>query len=163
MSDVKRYRLGRDEMYNECMHLIGSNDEIEGPIDPYVLASDYDALAAEVKALREALGSFVESSWQYWNDECDGAIWKHAVRQAEKALAGAADQPAAPHPDSARLDWLMDHVSGAEFRRLGIIYTNGMTREHIDRAASQTVAAPATSMDSEGAVHFHSTTEGRAK
>lgn len=36
--------------------------------------------------------------------------------------------------DSARLEWLLRHVSGAEFRRLGIIYSADCTRHDIDNA-----------------------------
>jgi len=36
--------------------------------------------------------------------------------------------------DAARLDWFMHHVSGKEFRRLGIYYSAGCTRSDIDRA-----------------------------
>ena len=35
--------------------------------------------------------------------------------------------------DSDRLDWLLQNVSGAEFRRLGIIYSAGCTRDDIDK------------------------------
>lgn len=42
--------------------------------------------------------------------------------------------------DSARLDWVLLNVSGAEWLRLGIIYSAGMTREHLDRRIAPDVS-----------------------
>lgn len=39
--------------------------------------------------------------------------------------------------DSDRLEWLLRNVSGTEFRRLGIIYSDGARRSDIDQAMFQ--------------------------
>lgn len=45
----------------------------------------------------------------------------------------SADKPTASHSDTARLDWVLRNVSGAEWYRLGIIYDSGMTRADLDK------------------------------
>lgn len=35
--------------------------------------------------------------------------------------------------DTARVDWLLQNISGAEFRRMGIIYAGGCNRTDIDK------------------------------
>ena len=39
--------------------------------------------------------------------------------------------------DTERLEWLLQNVSGAEFRRLGIVYADGCKREDIDKRMCQ--------------------------
>jgi hypothetical protein len=41
------------------------------------------------------------------------------------------------YSDSERLDWLMRTVSGAELRRMGIVYSAGCGRADVDRAMSE--------------------------
>ena len=39
--------------------------------------------------------------------------------------------------DTARLDWLMYHISGVETRRLGILFGSGCTRAAVDSAMAK--------------------------
>lgn len=53
-----------------------------------------------------------------------------------------ATQPQQPAPsqdaeDAARLDWLLLHVSGSEFRRIGVYYSGNAQRADIDAARAQ--------------------------
>lgn len=49
----------------------------------------------------------------------------------------------APHPDTVRLEWLLQHVSGKEWRRLGVLYGDGPNRTLLNdaMAASQVKSA----------------------
>lgn len=49
--------------------------------------------------------------------------------------------PVVETSDSDRLNWIFRNVSGAEWRRLGIIYSAGMTRTDLDRAIALTYVA----------------------
>ena len=39
--------------------------------------------------------------------------------------------------DAARLDWLLLHISGAEFRRIGVHYSGNASRADVDAARKQ--------------------------
>lgn len=39
--------------------------------------------------------------------------------------------------DAARLDWLLLHISGAEFRRIGVHYSGNARRADVDAARKQ--------------------------
>ncbi len=39
--------------------------------------------------------------------------------------------------DAARLDWLLLHISGAEFRRIGVHYSGNASRAAVDAARKQ--------------------------
>ena len=41
--------------------------------------------------------------------------------------------------DAARLDWLLLHISGAEFRRIGVHYSGNASRADVDAARKQGV------------------------
>lgn len=57
-----------------------------------------------------------------------------AMRQAANKLMEIDQENARLRADSERLEWLMRNVSGAEFRRMGIVYRAGCSRADIDRA-----------------------------
>jgi len=67
-----------------------------------------------------------------WLHPCVGKKWESHF----KALAAALDIPAQVDDalDARRLDWLMRNVSGKEYRRIGIYYADGCTRDLIDAA-----------------------------
>jgi acyl-CoA thioesterase FadM len=47
--------------------------------------------------------------------------------------------------ETVRLEWLFQHISGAEWRRLGIVYSGGMNRSYLNDAieAAQVKTTPA--------------------
>lgn len=57
-----------------------------------------------------------------------------AMRQAANKLMEIDHDNARLRADSDRLEWLLRNVSGAEFRRLGILFRAGCSRADIDRA-----------------------------
>ena len=54
------------------------------------------------------------------------AIPLYTVPQADSVLE-----------DAARLDWLLLHISGAEFRRIGVHYSGNASRADVDAARKQ--------------------------
>lgn len=40
-------------------------------------------------------------------------------------------------PEALRLDWLLLHISGAEFRRIGVHYSGNARRADVDTARKQ--------------------------
>ncbi len=60
-------------------------------------------------------------------------IWDAAIAHAA-APAHAADSVL---EDAARLDWLLLHISGAEFRRIGVHYSGNASRADVDAARKQ--------------------------
>ncbi len=62
------------------------------------------------------------------NDELDRLI------DAARAARAPADSVL---EDAARLDWLLLHISGAEFRRIGVHYSGNASRADVDAARKQ--------------------------
>ena len=62
------------------------------------------------------------------NDELDRLI------DAARAARAPADSVL---EDAARLDWLLLHISGAEFRRIGVHYSGNASRADVDAALKQ--------------------------
>lgn len=102
MSEVKRYEMIGQ---GDCeMSLIGSATE-QGPCDgQYMLATDYDALAAR---LAGAMLELREVSARNIVLESDVLKAEARVRELEHALRRA----------SERLSWLRDHHCSSEFAR----------------------------------------------
>lgn len=75
----------------------------------------------------------------------------HELREAQAEIArlrkGAHETPAeVPYLDSVRLEWLFRHISGAEWRRLGVTTSAGMNRTLLNDAmviAESAVKTPA--------------------
>lgn len=64
------------------------------------------------------------------------ADYKDGVREL-KALSELASARGSVS-DTERVEWLMRKISGKEARRLGIIYSAGLTRQDIDEAIKRT-------------------------
>lgn len=67
-------------------------------------------------------------------DAASTEIKAEAIRQAANRLLETDHENHRLRADSERLEWLMRNVSGAEFRRLGIVYSAGCGRADIDQA-----------------------------
>ena len=60
----------------------------------------------------------------YWS------MWRTAPTQPAQAADSVLE-------DAARLDWLLLHISGAEFRRIGVHYSGNASRADVDAARKQ--------------------------
>jgi hypothetical protein len=60
----------------------------------------------------------------------------YATEYAKAALAARAPADSVLE-DAARLDWLLLHISGAEFRRIGVHYSGNASRADVDAARKQ--------------------------
>ena len=129
-------------------------------------ATQYNPWRAHIYAVMEG-GSYFGA--QDWNDllaYMDGEHKKiinlddqvkqlsSMVRQYETALiikneehGCCAEDLLEARKDTERLEWLMHHVSGAEFRRLGVTYGGNCGRDRID--AAMKVGAGDTAADDE--------------
>lgn len=92
--------------------------------EKFVRLADYERLRARLSAetgagAHQLLREGIEA---YDAGDFPPRGWTGRVRAALKT-----------DDDSARLDWVLRNVSGAEWLRLGIIYSAGMTRDHLDR------------------------------
>ena len=64
--------------------------------------------------------------------------WAAAIGKAVQDAVLAARAPAdSVLEDAARLDWLLLHISGAEFRRIGVHYSGNARRADVDAARKQ--------------------------
>lgn len=59
------------------------------------------------------------------------------IAESRNALPALLDSHAELVADRDRLEWLIQNVSGAEWRRLGIVYSAGCTRADIDAASAE--------------------------
>lgn len=65
-------------------------------------------------------------------------LGKHFERTiAEKAAPQPLPASQGDALDAARLDWLLLHISGAEFRRIGVHYSGNARRADVDAARKQ--------------------------
>lgn len=80
---------------------------------------------AENKRLREFLQLWIyEGRLQSFED-------RERFRKAAQAMVSGTPSPsetAGTHPDTVRVEWLLRYVCGAEWRRLGAVYSAGMNR-----------------------------------
>lgn len=76
-----------------------------------------------------------------WLRSKDGTDTLAMLCEFRQLLPTLLDSHAALLADKDHLEWLMRNVSGAEWRRLGIIYSNGCTRADIDTARAAITAA----------------------
>lgn len=83
MSEVKRYRLGRNRDFVPCMTEVRDGQFIRIPEDEFVRARDYDALKAENARLRGEAAEHLEENRYVFNSEqeCDDA-WRRLKRAA---------------------------------------------------------------------------------
>ena len=82
----------------------------------------------------------VSAGWNAANaDEPNAALQKlHESRAGYLKPLRAARAPAdSVLEDAARLDWLLLHISGAEFRRIGVHYSGNARRADVDAARKQ--------------------------
>ena len=87
------------------------------------------ALRAENERLRAEAADFHGA----YRMKCDEET-KAQLVEIERLRAALDAQKAQEHLDTTRLDWLMHNVSGAEWRKLGVFYGAGCSREDIDEA-----------------------------
>ncbi len=66
------------------------------------------------------------------------SVKRSAIQQAADRMLVLDNENVQLRADRDRLEWLMRHISGAEFRRLGIVYSAGCERADIDSAMSDT-------------------------
>jgi len=107
-----------------------------------IRAALFGALVAYRSAQRRMLEQWAESSEekrrQLWQDlhACEAAATL-AIEYVQ-GNGSPPHRPSQPQGDDAldarRLDWLMRNVSGKEYRRIGIYYADGCTRDLIDAA-----------------------------
>ena len=73
-----------------------------------------------------------------WNEDSELKYLTHWMPlpplPGSAASAQAADSVL---EDAARLDWLLLHISGAEFRRIGVHYSGNASRADVDAARKQ--------------------------
>jgi hypothetical protein len=86
-----------------------------------------------------------------WESGLRDPNWADQIEWAWKVWQAA--QSAVETADSERLDWVLRNVSGAEWRRLGVVYSGDMTREALD---GQRAPDPITAADA----HAYATQHG---
>ena len=69
-------------------------------------------------------------------------LWPESRREIVDAVVDLLTTPPTQAADSvledaARLDWLLLHISGAEFRRIGVHYSGNARRADVDAARKQ--------------------------
>ncbi len=110
------------------------------PGEPAV--SQMDALRSDlIAALREVFDPDELETPQMVRDVIEYAdSWLQVYIQKRAESSSTQPQEAAPSQDAedaARLDWLLLHVSGSEFRRIGVHYSGNARRADVDAARAQ--------------------------
>ena len=96
-----------------------------------------DGKQTEEDYLHEMLAMLQESHAKAAKPYIDRLVAIQAIKPPEPIFVTVEQSEALVDPgkkDAERLEWLMRNVSGAEFRRLGVLYGGNCDRDRIDVA-----------------------------
>lgn len=98
------------------------------------VSAEMQRLHAENESLQARIKTMAE-------EHADELMVAHLDGRMQPAPAAAPTPPAQAADsvleDAARLDWLLLHISGAEFRRIGVHYSGNASRADVDAARKQ--------------------------
>ena len=97
--------------------------------------NQWDCLGEDEKiewAVRCAQAKEGDTYVQQVPDKCDRIVWRDGYYHLPLEATPSQDVE-----DTARLDWLLLHVSGNEFRRIGVHYSGNARRADVDAAMAQ--------------------------